>query len=396
MQHTYTQHEVLGILLNLVNGIGQVVLGDIMPKRYKEQIELNGEKRWITGKSIKELLEAYLTICIDSGIVAPILSPGLRQISPQTVLYGEYLKDFVEAYKSNQESLTKVNRDRIIRNHIQPTWGNIAIADIKPADLQKWFNKLAADGYSHETLLKIKNTMSPAFDAAVEDGLIPRNPLKSRLLNIAGTETESHKAIPNEKMQQIRTSIPTITAVNLKNMAGLLCYTGMRFEEILGLRWEDIDFDGKWIMIQRAVIHPTRNQPEVKDPKTKTSKRRIPLAKDLENILKPCELTGYILPSSKDSARETPLSYTESRRLFQKIKDLYGLQGFSAHDFRDTCATEWREKGIPLDVISSLLGHSKVDVTQKRYVKYRDEIFQGVRGILDTPNGTENGQNNQG
>lgn len=388
MERMYTQTEVVQILANLVNGIGQMLIGDIMPKRYKELVELNGEKRWLTGKSIHDLLEAYLTICVDAGVVAPVLSPGLANIAPKTVLFGEYLTGFVDAYKSKQESLTKTNRKRIISKHVLPRWENISIDSIKPVDLQKWFNELEDGGYSHETLLKIKNTMSPALDAAVEDGLIQRNPLKSKLLTIGGKETQPHKAIPAEKMKLIRESIVTIDDLNLKNMAGLLCYTGMRFEEILGLRWEDIDFDNGWIMIQRAVVHPTRNQPEIKDPKTKTSKRRIPLAKDLDFLLKTRFLTGFVISSKKDQTRETPLSFTESRRLFQKIRDLYNLSGYTAHDFRDTCATEWREKGIPLDVISSLLGHAKVDVTQTRYVKYRDELLQGVKDLLDNGQGT--------
>ena len=388
MERMYTQTEVVQILANLVNGIGQMLIGDIMPKRYKELVELNGEKRWLTGKSIHDLLEAYLTLCVDAGVVAPVLSPGLANIAPKTVLFGEYLTGFVDAYKSKQESLTKTNRKRIMSKHILPRWENISIDSIKPVDLQKWFNELEDSGYSHETLLKIKNTMSPALDAAVEDGLIQRNPLKSKLLTIGGKETQPHKAIPTEKMKLIRESIVTIDDPNLKNMAGLLCYTGMRFEEVLGLRWEDIDFDNGWIMIQRAVVHPTRNQPEIKDPKTKTSKRRIPLAKDLDFLLKTRFLTGFVISSKKDQTRETPLSFTESRRLFRKIRDLYNLNGYTAHDFRDTCATEWREKGIPLDVISSLLGHAKVDVTQTRYVKYRDELLQGVKGLLDNDQGT--------
>ena len=64
------------------------------------------------------------------------------------------------------------------------------------------------------------------------------------------------------------------------------------------------------------------------------------------------------------------------------------LQEYSAHDFRDTCATEWREAGVPTDIIAKLLGHSKSDITENRYVKYRDEIFQGVRDIMDADFGT--------
>lgn len=396
MERLYTQTEVLQILLNLVNGIGQMQIGDFMPKRYKELVEVNGEKRWLTGKSIHDLLEAYLTLCIDAEAVAPILSPGLANMTPRTVLFGEYLEGFVDTYKNKQESLTKTNRKQIMAKHIMPKWETVPIGEIKPLELQKWFNELEDSGYSHETMLKIKNIMSPALDAAVEDGLVPRNPLKSKLLTIGGKETRSHKAIPAEKMKEIREAIPSIKEPILKNMLALLSYTGMRFEEVLGLRWEDIDYDGGWIMIQRAVVHPTRNQPEIKDPKTKTSKRRIPLPKNLESLLTPRYLTGFVVPSTLDKTRQKPMSYTMARKAYAKIQKRFDITEYTAHDFRDTCATEWREKGIPLDVISSLLGHAKVEVTQTRYVKYRDELLQGVKEIFDDGTGTKDGQNKEG
>ena len=48
----------------------------------------------------------------------------------------------------------------------------------------------------------------------------------------------------------------------------------------------------------------------------------------------------------------------------------------------DTCATEWREKGIPLDIIARLLGHSKTQTTEQRYVKYRDGAFENYRDMM--------------
>ena len=90
-------------------------------------------------------------------------------------------------------------------------WGNRSIAEIKPMDIQLWFNELAENGYSHETLIKIKNTMSPALDAAVEEDLISKNPLKSKLLVIGGNATRSHKAIARDRMCEIREGLKDIS-----------------------------------------------------------------------------------------------------------------------------------------------------------------------------------------
>lgn len=387
-QRLYTEDEVIAILTNLANGIGLCAKGDIMPTRYKQKVQLHGEDHWVTGRTLKDLLEAYLELCIKEGTVTPNLGRETPQMPTLTV--SSYLEDYNKLYKKKEQSLTKEGRERIVRNHILPRIGDRPLSSLTVNDFQKWFNDLEEEGYSHETLLKIKNTLSPALDAAAEDGYLERNPLKSSRLTIGGTETKHHKAIPEDIMKIIRGGISDLSDIRVRMMLALLSYTGMRMEEVLGLRWEDIDFDNGWIYIQRAVVHPKRNLAEVKPPKSKTSERRIPLANELKRYLRPYQPKGFVLYSYSDSTRETAMSYTEARRVFQKIREHFGIQEYSAHDFRDTCATEWREAGIPLDVVSKMLGHSKTDITEKRYVKYRDDIFQGVRDVMDHPNGTGN------
>lgn len=357
-----------------------------MPKRYKQSIIIDGVTHWITGTTLKSLLEAYLALCIDQGIVHPSIVPEAPQRGNTPVLEG-YLTQFNATYKNNQQSLTKTSREYIASNFILPRWGKKHLDEITTDGIQQWMNQLAQNGYSHETLLKIKNFMSPALDAAVEDGYLPRNPFRSPRLTIGGTETAHHKAVPPETMAEIRAALPSIADHRLRMMAALLCYTGMRLEEILGLSWPDLDPVEGWLYISRAVVHPTRNLPEVKPPKTKTSCRRIPLPESLWQLLYPRQKSGFILGG------ESPLTYTESRNLFRRFRKLFSLTGYSAHDFRDTCATEWREAGIPIDVISHLLGHAKSDITENRYVKYRSQLYQGVRDIMNHPNGTEKGTN---
>ena len=96
----------------------------------------------------------------------------------------------------------------------------------------------------------------------------------------------------------------------------------MRFEEILGLQWNDIDLEAKEIKIQRAVVHLTRNQPLVKLPKTKASLRTIPLADKLIEHLVPFEQEGFILGGEK------PLSYQQKKVAFEKIRERLGLKRF--------------------------------------------------------------------
>lgn len=358
---------LLQLALNLENRTSQNqdLLNTDM--RLKEKVTVNGRVKWIDGYSRQEVLDNYVKLLVREGIVEMV------EDADRMPMFGEYLKSFYETFKQKQQSNTVINRNRIIKNHILPRYESRRIDRISTMDLQRWFNELGKS-FSVETVLKIKNTMNPVFEAAVEDELITRNPLASKRLEITGKETVPHKAIPKDKMKDIRKGLKDLSERE-RYMGALLCYTGMRFEEVLGLKWEDIS-DG-WISVQRAVVHPTRNMPEVKKPKTKTSARKIPATEELLTALDVGgkRRKGYILAKDTDPKHETPLSYSEARRAFDKIRKQFGIKEYSAHDFRDTCATEWREKGMALDVIARLLGHSKTETTERKYVKYRTELL---------------------
>lgn len=358
---------------NIEKEIGLFPEGDdTMNKRVRDKVQINGETHWIGGYCNQDLYDAYTKLLTQKGLIT-----WNDDYKPKP-LFGDYIKEYYAIYKQGQESNTVINRNRNIKNHILPQFGDIRIDQITTSDIQKWLNMLAGK-YSNETLLKLKNTMSPVFDAAVEDNLIQRNPFSSQHLVIAGKETIHHKAIPRDKMKEIRDNL---TSLDLREMivCALLSYTGMRLEEVLGLMWSDID--DNTIHIIRAVVHPGRNLPEVKDPKTKTSKRIIPYPEELKKILEPHRSNGYLVYSKNGEVGERPLSFTEVRRVIDKIKKRFDLNGYSAHDFRDTCATEWRENGMPLDVIARILGHSKTETTEKRYVKYREDILETAKSLM--------------
>lgn len=369
----YNRDEVVSQLMTLAakleNSISPVFGTESendMPKRLAQKLLVDGKERWVHGYSVQELFDNYVKLLVKEGIVEMV------DEDDEMPNFGTYLNKFYETFKQKQQSNTVINRKRIIRNHIEPAFGSKRLDRIRTTDIQRWFNSLAKT-YSKETIMKIKNIISPVFDAAVEDDIIDKNPAASKRIEIHGKETVHHKAIPKDKMAEIRGSLPDIPD-NERLLAGLLSYAGLRFEEVLGLRWDDI-CDG-WITVQRAVVHPKRNLPEVKPPKTKTSLRKVPLCEDLKRLLDPLRGDGFILNTGDP---EKPLTYTMARRLFDKIRKRFDILDFTAHDFRDTCATEWRENGIPLDVIARMLGHSKTETTEKRYVKYRTDIMEKAK-----------------
>ena len=347
-----------------------------MAKRIQQRATINGEVKWLSGANQQELFECYLKHAISAGIVAINDGTKAETQTKDTIHFGKYLKEFVSTYKSKQSSLTMSNRLRIMERHILPRLGAIPIDQVKTSDIQIWFDELVDQGYARETILKIKNTISPAFDSAVEDGLISVNPVTSKRLVINTHKGSHHKAIPPAKMMWVREHVH-ILPMREKRIVALLSYTGMRLEEVLGVCWDDFDFHAKRIHICRAVIHPTRNQPEVKLPKTAAGNRVIPLPDKLIELLAPLEYEGFVLGGSK------PLSYQQQKLAFDRIRKTFGLEAYSAHDFRDTCATEWREAGMSIETIAKMLGHANSTVTEKCYVKFREKSLDEARSVMN-------------
>lgn len=363
------------LLDNSISGLIDVSGGDTdMAKRIKQRATLGGKDFWVTGETQQDIFNAYLQHAIKEGIVMP--TNNTNQVCDETApLFGNYLLNFLNVYRDDQARTTINNRNHMVKRHILSRWGNVPMNEITTDALQKWFNELGKE-YKQETLLKIKNHMSPALDSAVEDGLIKRNPFKSQKLKIKGKAGGHHKAIPFEKMKYIRAHLNDLPERE-RRMTALLAYTGMRMEEILGLRWEDLDFAENKIHIRRAVVHPKRNQAEVKDTlKTDSSRRDIPIQDKVIEGIQPLQASGFIVGC------ELPLTYQQQKRSFEKIRKAFGIEDYTAHDFRDTCATEWREAGMPLDIISKMLGHSNTKVTEKCYVKFRETGIEEARQYM--------------
>lgn len=346
-----------------------------MSKRIKQRATINGKEQWITGETQQDIFNAYLQHAIKAGIVIP--ANGVQQAPKETApLFGEYLQNFFKLYRNTKQEATTIhNRNHMIKRHILPKWGNTQINEITTDKLQEWFNAMSEE-YTQETLLKIKNHMSPALDRAVEEEFIKRNPFKSQVFEIIGKAGEHHKAIPAEKMKYVRAHLIDLPERE-RRMATLLSYTGMRMEEVLGLRWEDIDFTENVIHIRHAVVHPRRNQAVVKDTmKTVHSLRDIPIQDKVIEGIQPLQESGFIVGGDQ------PLTYQQQKRSFEKLRKSLGIERYTPHDFRGTCLTEWIESGMPLLTASKMLGHANTKVTEQCYFKLRKKIIEEARQYM--------------
>lgn len=147
----------------------------------------------------------------------------------------------------------------------------------------------------------------------------------------------------------------------------------LRLEEVLGLKWSDIDFEHMTLSINRAVTHPTRNQPEVKDTKTKSSVRTLGLS----------PLAVPYLTRGKDDdflfGGNRPLSYTQVRKMCDRIKKDTGFsENITPIRFRTTVLTDIYNQTKDIKLTQAVAGHTTANMMLKYYVKGREDIVNAT------------------
>lgn len=285
--------------------------------------------------------------------------------------------------------------------YIQPTLGNRYLTQIKPVDIQKLINDYQERGLSVKTIYSIYDVIFDLFEVAVNNDRIVKNPAKNT------------KLPKQEKVERrvLSTSEQTAFLAHLKNEKWLpheplfvtMLGTGMRVGEVLGLTWDCVDFDRKEIKLDKALVYGKsvsdgKYRFTFRTPKTTSSKRVIPMLKEVESALRRQfiaqsrlrlvigekwePLTGFEhLVFANMSGR--PYRETHIRDFLAAIiKEINGeeialaekerrepvlMEHFSPHSLRHTFATRAFENGLPPKTVQAILGHSSVAMTMDLY-----------------------------
>lgn len=267
--------------------------------------------------------------------------------------------------RPNIDTSTAVNYAQQLRVHIYPALEGKSIESIVPADVQEIFNNIKG---SKATKQKVKTVLNMIFEQALEDGIIGRNPLKSRSIRIKGTASVTTPTYTVEQMQYLAGHIGDIVQPYDRNYIALQALHPFRLEEILGLRWEDIDFDKGVIHIRNTVTHPKRNQPVFAE-KTKTDQSRRTIAL-VTQIIPYLTVEG---PEDFVIGGKTPFSYQQVKRMCDRIeKDIEFDEPITPRRFRTTVLTDLYDSTKDIKLAQAAAGHTTAAMTLKHYVKGRN------------------------
>ncbi|MEH7418641.1 site-specific integrase [Neobacillus drentensis] len=266
----------------------------------------------------------------------------------------------------------------MITQHLKPGLGHIKISKLQPAHLQEYYvqklynGKLDGSGLSATSVKHHHRLIFKALKDAVKWQLLSRNvagavsPPKTKKVEM---HTWDH--------EQVITFLEVAKGSSYYPIYLTTIYTGMRRGEVLGLRWQDIDFDNLVISVRQSLQEVKKVGLTFKEPKSGKS-RSITitpnLAKELKKLYKP--QLEYKLLLGQDyhdfdlvfaQKNGKPIQPTEMARNYRKFVEISGLPYIRFHDLRHTHATLMLQQGIHPKVVSERLGHSTIGITMDTY-----------------------------
>jgi len=192
----------------------------------------------------------------------------------------QYLEDWLEnTHKQNIRPRSHERYEEIVRLHIIPAIGNVPLQKLTPQRLQKLYSDKQKEGYSPVTVIAIHNLLHKAFDNAVRWELVAQNVCDK--VSPPRRVRPEMKALTPEQVQQL---LDAACGHPQEALFILALSTGMRRGELLGLKWQDINFAEGTLQVRRVLSRvPTKLVKEVgqsyieAEPKTEKSRRGIAL-----------------------------------------------------------------------------------------------------------------------
>ncbi len=274
--------------------------------------------------------------------------------------------------KGSVKATTYESYERIIRCHIKPELGSHKLKTLAPDHVQSLYQRKLGSGLTPGTVWLVHSVLNRALDQAVKWGMVPRNVCKA-----ATPPKRSSEEIKPLDSRQVRQLLDQAKGERLEALYVLAITAGMRFGELLGLRWQDVDLDAATLRVRRTKS-TAKSGPKFTTPKNGKG-RLINLTGQAVEALKAHKAAqnaerlragnlwqDHELVFCTHGGR--PLdSHNVARTSFKPLLERAGLPDLRFHDLRHTCATLLLSRGHHPRLVQELLGHSSVALTLDRY-----------------------------
>lgn len=314
-------------------------------------IELNnGERKRILKRgfeSKKEAKKAEASIILDAEIE-----------NPDNPFLNDVIDDYIEWYEKRRKASSLLRLKTDVRLYIKPFFKNKPIQDIKKRDVMK-FHDFLLDKLSITSAKHSHGYLSAILNHAIKMEYTTINVARE----VGGIKGTDHKKFDYWTIDDFKVFYNHIDDLKYQALFMTFFNSGLRVGELLGLTWQDIDFNSDIINVDKNFYNG-----KIGTTKTESSTRKIKLPKQTMHLLKQYKLqskpkTDYYIFGEY----YTPLSRTTLVTRYNKYREASGVKRIRLHDFRHSHASYLINNGYDIQIVSKRLGHSKVSITLDIY-----------------------------
>ena len=271
----------------------------------------------------------------------------------------DWVTRWVSVHGIRWEVSTRSQRADLLDNWIEPFLGKTRLRELGRARVNSWRAEAIANGASPKTVNSALRVLSACLTGAVEEGLMPANPcIGMRPLPAPPIE---RRVIPIAQVEQIRATLPL---AGDRAVVSLLCYAGLRPQEIAALRWSDV---------REATILIARAQGQAGTKSTKTRQTRaVPMLAPVRDDIDALEPFSHWLIASPRRAGRPMDAHNWANRVWRPAVRSLGLD-YTPYEGRHTCASLLIAEGRTVLEVAAWLGHSSPTTTLNHYGHLFDE-----------------------
>lgn len=316
----------------------------------------NGKQYYISAKTQKE--------CYNKLKLAYANIDYVKPEEPKQVTYTlkQWYEEWLKLYKINKVEDNTIRTYKVSFKHLA-TIENKDIKQIRLGELIESIDKCEKSRQKQN----VYELLKMLYDKAEDNEIIEKNLMK-RIDKPKHTKNHG-LALTNEQQAKI---IETYQVITNSEFFVFSMYQGLRPGEVLGLTWDNIDFENNTLTIDKAW---KCNKNEFTHTKNSHSKRTMPLFENSKRILETL---------NKTNDRVFNITNKQKQLIMQKIKKVSNIADITSKDMRSTFMTRCDELGIPERVYQAWVGHRQGSrVTREVYVKHNTDIDNKYINILN-------------
>ena len=316
-----------------------------------------------------------------------------QQISASHTTVLELVKKYTDL-RRDVRATTRTGYKTVMNFLEKDPLGGWMIDNVRASDAKRWFISLQDSGKGYSTIHTIRGVLRPAFQLAVEDDLIVKNPFDFELSSVIVNDSVKREALSRKDERRFLDFIKHDRHFSrYYDGVYILFKTGLRISEFCGLTMQDIDFDEKTIRIDHQLQRTSDMRYSIVPTKTNAGTRVIPMTPDVEKCFrhivgkrmnKPrreCAIDGKkgFLFFDKNGR---PMVAMHWEKYFQHMVEKYNkiyrdqLPEITPHVCRHTYCSDMAKAGISPKTLQYLMGHSEIGVTMNTYTHFGLEEAQ--------------------